>query len=109
MADASISIDPTRKYGDPRIGGTQILAVNPAGLYLAGETAETAQYEYGITRAQLLVACWYLGIRGGTQWRQWRAWAEQVWSALSQAETAKDYAQIPLPPQTPTDGAPSNG
>lgn len=65
-------------------------------MLLAGEDLEVVADEYGLTRGDVLVACWYLGLYGTRRHRRlWKAWAtaahEQMWHAV-------DYDRIPDPP-----------
>lgn len=115
MSDAYVWIDPARKSGEPCVGGHRLpigLVIDTAWVHGIAEAMTT----YDLTRAQVLVACWYAGSgnvvrlhgKGGRYvarrgpWRKrWGAWAAEVHQALWQSTTV-DYAAIPDPPYEAT-------
>lgn len=109
--DAYVWIDPARKSGEPCIGGHR-LPVEMVVDSVWSSGIEQAMGTYCLTRAQVLVACWYAGAgnvvrlhgRGGQYvarrgpWRKrWGAWAAEVHQALW-STTSVDYDVVPDPP-----------
>lgn len=91
-----VRIDPAQAFGQPAVKGVGVEHI--AGMYLAGESIATVADEYGLTRADVLVACWYQGRYGSPRWRRlWREWAETAGAAMWNTRTV-DYDQIPDPP-----------
>jgi uncharacterized protein (DUF433 family) len=54
-----ISIDPDIRFGKPCVSGTRVDVGTVVGAVGAGETLETVQEEYGLTREQVLAAIRY--------------------------------------------------
>jgi uncharacterized protein (DUF433 family) len=92
----AVRADPARRFGAPAIKGISCEAI--ALQMLAGDDIATIAEDYDLTRADILVACWYLGLYGSRRWRRsWRQWAEQAGQAMWDTRTV-DYDQIPDPP-----------
>lgn len=115
MSDAYVWIDPARRSGEPCIGGTRVPVYMVVEMVWANGVT-VAEETWCLSRAQVLVACWYAGAgfpvqlhgRGGYQtrfpavWRRrWRTWAEQVAGDLWAASGVYCDA-IPDPPSYPT-------
>ena len=91
-----VRIEPAVRFGYPHVGGVPTDAV--AGMVWAGETVSAAADDFGLSRAQALVACWFECRHGRPRssyrkaWRQWADDAGQaVWSGV-------DWDQVPDPP-----------
>jgi len=54
-----ISMDPSIRFGKPCLTGTRIDVATVVGALAAGESIETVQDAYAITREQILVALRY--------------------------------------------------
>lgn len=54
-----ISVDPTVRFGKPCIAGTRMDVATVVGAIGAGESFETVQQEYGLSRDQVLAALRY--------------------------------------------------
>lgn len=111
MSDAYVWIDPARRSGEPCIGGHRLPVELVIDAVWAGGV-DHAMFQWSLSRAQVLVACWYSGsgnvvrLHGKDSryvayrgpWRKrWGAWAAEVHQALWQSTTC-DYAEVPDPP-----------
>jgi hypothetical protein len=70
-----------------------------AGMVWAGEPVDAVADEYGLSRGEVLVACWYEGMHGqprGAFRRAWHGWAQQA--GLLMWRSTVDYATVPDPP-----------
>ncbi len=96
------------RFGAPTIRNSQVSVEAVVGMVWAGEQVDVVADEYGLTRADVLVAAWFAGTYGlpGRRrqlaatplWRRrWGAWAESVQEDLWRASTV-DYSAIPDPP-----------
>jgi len=54
-----ISMDPAVRFGKPCLSGTRLDVATVVGALASGETFQTVQDEYGITREQVLTALSY--------------------------------------------------
>ncbi len=54
-----ISVDPAVRFGKPCIAGTRMDVATVVGAIGAGESLETVQQEYGLSRDQVLTALRY--------------------------------------------------
>lgn len=73
-----ITIDPAKCFGSPHIRGTSTEVV--ASAVMAGEDFAAVADEYGLTRHEVILACWYEG--STTYRREWRSWTLAVAPAL---------------------------
>lgn len=95
----AITIDPAVRFGYPHIRGIPTDAI--AGMVWAGETPEVVCEDYGITRYELLLACWYEAsyrpvAPGKSAYRQaWARWAKDVFQLLALGAATE---LIPTPP-----------
>ncbi len=94
MRDAVITIDPAVNHGAPCVRGVSVEAI--AEAVWAGESVADVADDGDITPHQVLVACWYAGTYGATDWsgrrqikvhgavwrKRWAAWAFDVHPAL---------------------------
>lgn len=113
-----ITVEPGMLSGQPCINGTRVPVLSIAGSIWSGESVAEVAGDYDITRADVLVACWYAGTYGlpgerskrlaGT--RYWRDrlgnWAQQVGGAVWSAHEVADYDAIPDPPDRTEAGEP---
>ncbi len=72
-----VEISPGIRFGRPAIKGISTEAI--AGMVWAGENIGTVADDYGISRHEVLLACWHEGMYGSRAYRQrWKAWAEDI-------------------------------
>src|SRR5688500_2671067 len=78
MADRPrVVFDPRIQFGEPHIGGASV-AVLGEQVWAGASVDETAD-EFRVTRADVVVACWWLGRHGSKGWRRrWKGWAVKV-------------------------------
>lgn len=92
-----IVLDPAQNFGQPAIGSTRVKVADILGWLDAGESVATIEEEYGASREDVLVACWFearygTGAHPRDEWLDWlEEWEPTLWSA-------KGYDMIPLPP-----------
>lgn len=80
MADRPvITIDPGVSFGAPHIRGVSTEAI--AGMVYAGEDFDTVAADYGLSRHEVILACWYEGSAGSYR-VEWRSWTLAVAPAL---------------------------
>lgn len=91
----TVLADPRVRFGRPSVGGISTDAV--AGMVMAGESLDVVADEYGLTRHQVLLACWHEGIQGCYQ-REWGAWATEAHQMLGGWVKPLDLDAIPDPP-----------
>jgi len=78
-----IAIDPAMRSGEPTINHTRLPVDAVLGVLAAGESIEHAMDDYDVTRADILVACWYEGTYGSRKRRrQLGAWAKEAHGLL---------------------------
>lgn len=88
-----VTVDPRVRFGRPQINGISVEAI--AELVIAGEDIDTVLKQWGITRPQLLVACWYVAVYGPPRHRHmWREWLAAAEGPLAHGH----YTEIPDPP-----------
>lgn len=54
-----ITLDPAVRFGKPCLAGTRLDVATVVGALAAGESFETVQEEYRVTREQILAALGY--------------------------------------------------
>lgn len=102
-----VSVDPAMRFGQPTVNGTRLPVQTLVDYVWAGEDPDVVAEEYDVTRADILVACWFAGTYGlpGRRqqlfptplWRRrWGEWADGVAKALWQTSTV-DYDAIAGP------------
>ena len=92
-----VRVDPAQSWGQPAVKGVSCEAI--AGMLLAGEDVDTVADEYGLTRADVLVACWYLGRLGPRRYRRlWAVWAGEAHQLMWRSDSV-DYGTVPDPPR----------
>lgn len=89
-----IAIDASVNFGRPQIRGISTEAI--AGMVMAGEGVVTTADEYGLTRHEVVLACWWEGFQGRYR-RQWKTWADRVHPPLGGWEPL-DVDALPEPP-----------
>ena len=114
--DAYVWIDPARRSGEPCIGGHR-LGVELVVASVWDSDVVNAMDLYCISRAQVLVACWYAGAgfpirlhnarseykpHTGPWKARWGVWAADVHQALWESTTVV-YDAIPDPPTVAAD------
>src|SRR6478672_9529166 len=91
---AVITVDPAKNFGQPSINGGPAADV-VAGMVWAGDPPQAVADDYDISRAAVLVACWYVATYGTRpQRRRWKTWADEWAGSLAHG----DYDRIPDPP-----------
>jgi uncharacterized protein (DUF433 family) len=109
MSDPFVSIDPAMQFGRPTMNGTRLTVQTLVDYVWHGEELDAIGLDYAVSRADILVACWYAGTYGlpGARpqlfptplWRKrWGVWADSVTNALWHVG-AVDYDAIPGPPR----------
>lgn len=89
-----IHVDPAVRFGQPMIRGVSCEAY--AGMVAGGEAADVVADEYGVTRAEVLLSCWWMGMEGPPRWRKhWRGWAEGAHREVARGE----YDKVEDPPE----------
>ncbi len=92
-----ISIDPAQRFGRPVINRSGISVESVTEHYWAGDDPEAIYGEWGIGRAELLVACWHQAVYGSAVWRKrWGSWVHDMHTLLAKG----DYEAIPDPPRS---------
>ncbi len=90
-----IWLHPDRMIGMPCIGGTRIDVETVTERIWWGESGDEIAAYYEISRAQVLLACWYQARHGTRTWRKrWDAWECQNWDALAWNR----WDRVPFPP-----------
>lgn len=91
-----VSHDPAMRSGEATLNHTRLSIDAIAGYVWAGETVEAVMATYDITRADVMVACWWIGTFGPKRWRRrWGAWAEDVHDQLWHSKF--DVPDPPIP------------
>lgn len=89
-----VRVEPGVRFGRPHIGGVTVEAI--VGTLTAGDDPSTVADGYGLGRADLLLACWYVARHGPPCRREaWAGWLDR-WEATI-ATTGYDPAAVPLP------------
>jgi uncharacterized protein (DUF433 family) len=98
MTEPYIHISPGMRGGEPVIGGTRLPAEQIAWMWWGGLSTQTdIQRSYpSVTRAHLIVACWYVTRFKPRTWRKrWGEWAHEWFGAMWHGA----WEEVPLPPQ----------
>lgn len=84
-----LTIDPRRQFGRVCLNGSRTPAECIAEGVWAGEDVDQTADDYGTTREEVLLACWWwvlesghFGECRGKRKRQWRMWAEHAQMVL---------------------------
>lgn len=98
-----ISVSPDMKSGTPVIRGHRLGADFIAERYwYLGEVMDFEILDaYELTRADVIVCCWFVAEHGPRLWRKrWGPWARSVWARTGPGSGwwSPDYADVPLPP-----------
>lgn len=78
-ARPTVECTPSVRFGYPHIKGISTYAI--AGMVWAGETVTGVADDYGITTAEVLVACWFEATHGRPRSsfrRAWQPWVKRV-------------------------------
>lgn len=74
-----LTVDLRRQFGAVCIGWSRVPADAVAGCVYAGDTVDVVAEDCGVTREQVLVACWWFSMHGGgRRWVGWRNDAAKV-------------------------------
>jgi uncharacterized protein (DUF433 family) len=92
-----VTVSPAHRFGRPAIKGISCEAI--AGMVMAGEDVGAVAADYGISRHEVLLACWHEATFGlqRTYRRGWRAWADRIAPKLA-GLAPFDPATEPGPP-----------
>lgn len=91
-----IILDPAQNFGQPFIASTGVKVADILSVLDAGENIRVVIDEYGVSRADILICCWFeawygTGAHPRDEWLDWlEEWEPSLWMA-------KDYDVIPLP------------
>lgn len=96
MTRPRIVIDPAQQFGRAHLERTGIKTIDVAGAVAAGDPVAEVAEEYGLTRHEVLLACWHEGGDGSFQ-ELWGEWSKRVHEALASWEPY-DLATVPDPP-----------
>ena len=94
-----IVLDPGVNGGDPALYRSRVRVENILERLDAGDDPEDVAEDHGLTRGDVLVACWFdarYGVDDHPR-KEWLGWWEQWEPSLWQAKTAQDYESIPFP------------
>ncbi len=91
----TIIVDPAMRFGRPHIKGVSTQAI--AGLVISGDGVDAAMDDFGLSRHEVLLACWHEGLQGEYQ-REWGEWANAVHGPLGGWEPL-DVDALPDPPE----------
>jgi len=93
-----VSIRPDMRFGNPSINGTRLPVDTLAEAAWEGLEPSEIEQQWDVRRADILVACWYVGRYGSRRWvKRWGEWSERVAPVLWESSTV-DYAAVPWPP-----------
>ena len=88
-----VEVQPGLRFGRPAIEGVSCNALSER--VAAGEDPRDVADDYDFTRAQILVACWYVAEHQTEPWSAgWKTWAQQAYRHL----VSGDHDKIPDPP-----------
>lgn len=87
-----VHVDPSCRFGEPFVRGPSCEAV--AELVWVGEDLGSICADYGLTRSEALLSCWYVATHGTKAWRRrWKDWLEA--SAVLIAKQQYDDVEDP--------------
>lgn len=96
-AEIYVVVNPRQNFGKPSLARTRVPVWAIIAPYLVGETEENLIAEYGITREDILVACWYQArYEAATVPEPWQDW---LYDNEGRMWTNDDWTEIPLPAQ----------
>lgn len=96
MTRPVVQVDPAVCFGAAQIRRVRVEDVG-AWVWAEGSVDRVVADSRDLTRAEVLVACWFLGEYGSPEWRaRWGEWARQVGYRLAAQDAA--YGGIPDPP-----------
>ncbi len=93
----AVVADPGVNHGYPSIRGVPVM--NITGRILGGEDPMQVGVDYGLSRAEMLTACWHtarFGLRADR--RHWADWLNGVEEAMW---SGRGYEAMPFPPANP--------
>lgn len=104
-----VSVNPKMKSGQPCLNGRRISAGQIADMYWdMGESLEAEILsQYAITRADVVVCCWYVSEYGTrAQRKRWEDWQRMTWentgrpldSDVGTGWWSPMFEDVPLPP-----------
>ena len=95
----AVWVSPARRSGRPCVAGTRLATDTVAGDWWARcWTLDGFRRDFGLSRGQVAVACWYEATYGTRTWRtRWGKWARDVFARLWSGR----WDRAPLPPRRP--------
>lgn len=79
----TVTVEPCVNFGRPTVRGRPVVAL--ARTVWGGQSVLDTAEDFGLTRAEVLAACWFMGrygINGPAYVKRWGAWAAAVESDL---------------------------
>lgn len=86
-----LTIDPGMQFGAVCMAGTRVPADSVAGSVAAGDSVDAVAEDYGVTREEVLVACWW-HVTDGEAARSRAKWALSVRRAWGDGRLAGSWA-----------------
>ena len=107
MADRpKLSIDLAMQFGSVCVDGTRVPYESLSGAVFAGDSVDSTAKDFGVTREEVLLCCWWeveVAVQSGRQTKherevveRWGFWAVEVFRSLAHYPTAPD----PIDPPT---------
>lgn len=96
-----LRVEPGMRFGAPHINGVSAEAV--AGPIAGGDPVEATGEDFGLTRPQVLLCCWFMAVYGtrlaeDPLWDAvWGPWLNEHYRAMASG----DWGQVPDPPAFP--------
>lgn len=88
-----VSVYPGMKSGQPTLNRTRLDVETVVAYVWAGHSFEEVARSWNVSRAEILVCCWFVGEHGSRTWRKrWGAWAQSAYEVLARG------AEAPWPP-----------
>lgn len=94
---SEVTVCPRRHAGHPAVKGVETAVL--AGRVAMGESSAETAADFGLDRADVLVACWYVAWYGPDRAlaRAWKGWLDLHWEALrfGRYDDVKDPPALP--------------
>lgn len=97
MSYPYVTFSPGVRFGRPTLNHTNLSVETVADMVVV-EPVDVVADEFGITRPDVIVCCWYMATYGTRRWRtNWGGWADSVGVELWHGRY-----DVPDPPEWPT-------
>lgn len=94
MSRPTVTAAPGVRFGRPAMCGISVDAITETAWTGSVDQACT---DFGLSRGEVLVACWWAGRYGAPRWRRrWAGWAGDAEVLLARGDV--DYGAVPDPP-----------